>query len=665
MCRAPVGLAAALIAMTAAVAAQVPTFQAGVEVIALDVSVVDGQGRPVEDLSLDDFVIDVDGSPRQVLSAELVTVDEDAASVPPEPVVSAEAFYSSNLAPAIGRRIVLAVDQSHLDVSVAQPIMRAATRLLDRLAPLDLVALVTLPGTGPHVDFTDDRDLVRRALERIVGQRLERSYQFQMGISEALAIVSRERTLAVTSSLAGEPTDPQGIAAVMDRGCTATDATGRDECRRGIINEASTRVAEMRADAARSVDELEALVGGLASADGPKALVLLSAGLAVEDQRDVETIVWRAGVGRTSFHVLAIDSAGAGEVDAPPESVLADRRVRFEGLEELARQSRGTYARIVGTGEEIFERLATGLLSSSYIVGVEVLREDLARDRLRVSVTVERPGVAIRTSPAFAAPPVPSDSRSVAGVLRRALESPFATPGLPVRLSAFALRDAQSGKTRVTLAGQVGRLGEPDGEFTVGLLVVNDAREVLTRSADRQRLEARDGDARLPYVSTMLLDPGVYSVRFGAVDDEGRVGSVVRDVIVPAPVDGGFDASDLVVGAQPREGETLQPRIEPLVGTIGVAGYLEVYAPSPDALDRAVVELEVANSAEAPSLARLTALMRPGGRREWGVASGSVDVRHLVPGRYVLRARVVYDGGEIVRVRPFTFEGIGFLVASR
>jgi VWFA-related protein len=662
------GLVVALVLTTGPAAAQTPTFQAGVDVIALDVSVVDGQGRPVADLGPDDFVVEIEGHERAVLSAERVGVDTAPGAAPESDLAaSTEAYYSTNIAPATGRRIVLAVDQSHLDATLARPIMRAATRLLDRLSPVDQVALITFPGTGPRLDFTDDHALVRRELERVVGQRPDaRVYRFQMGLSEALAIESRERPQAATSTAAnlGEPGDQPGIATVMERDCDAIDADGRDECRRQIVTEASTRVAEMRASARRSIDELEALVDALAPVDGPKSLVLISASLAIEDQREIERIAWRAGTGRTSIHVAAIDSAGAGEAGAPVGTELADRRVRFEGLEELARQSRGTYARIVGTGEEIFEHIASEL-SSSYIVGVEARSEDLDRDRLRVSVRVERPGVAIRTSPAFAAPPVPSDSRSVAEALRLALESPFGAPGLPVRVATFALRDAGSGRTRVTVAGQVGRLGAPDGEFTIGVLVVNADREVLTRSADRRLLVATTGDARLPYSSSMLLDAGTYSLRFGAVDDEGQVGSVVRAVRVEEPEAGAVEVSDLLVGALPRAGESLVPRIEPLVGTVGVVGYLEVYAPDAEALDRAVVTLEVANSAEGPALVTQTAQVRPGARPGWGVASGSVEVRDLVPGRYVLRARVSLDDDAVVRVRPFVFEGIGFTVASR
>jgi len=662
----PACLAAALALTASAVpVAQTPAFRSGVDVIALDVSVVNGQGRPVEDLVVDDFVVEIEGAARQVVSAELVV--PDAAASPVSADSATEAFYSTNLAPAIGRRIVLAVDQSHVDPTVVQPIMRAASRLLDGLSPKDQVALITFPGTGPRLDFTDDHARVRRELERIVGQRPDaRAYRFPMGISEALAIESRERSQAVTSSAAsaGEPDDQPVMATVMARGCDAVDADGRDECRRQILNEASTRVNETRTSALRSIDELEALLGGLAAVDGHKSLVLLSASQVIQDQQELENVVWLAGTGRTAVHVMAIDSAGAGDVGGPLETALADRRVRFEGLEELARQSRGTYSRIVGTGEEIFARLATEL-SASYIVGVEALPEDLARDRLRVSMRVERPGVTIRTSPAFTVPPVPTDSRSVADALRRALESPFGTPGLPVRVATFALRDAESGKTRVTVSGQVGRPGELDAELTVGVLVVNALREVLTRTADRRRLVATDHDARLPYASSMLLEPGEYSLRFGAVDDDGQVGSVVREVHVPALAGAALDVSDLIVGALPRAGESLTPRIEPLVGTAGVAGYLEVYAPGADALDRAVVELEVANSTGAPALATQPAQIRPGARPGWGVASGSVDVRDLVPGRYVLRARVTLDGTTVERARPFVFEGIGFTLVSR
>jgi hypothetical protein len=93
-------------------ATQAPTFRSGVDLITVDVGVVDGRGNPVADLGAAEFSVKIDGEIRRVVSAELVKVDLEAA----KKVVAdkSETFYTSNLTPANGRQIVIAVDQMHI-----------------------------------------------------------------------------------------------------------------------------------------------------------------------------------------------------------------------------------------------------------------------------------------------------------------------------------------------------------------------------------------------------------------------------------------------------------------------------------------------------------------------------------------------------------------------
>ena len=48
--------------------AQGPTFRTGIDLIAVDVSVVDRDGQPVEDLLAPEFVVEIDGERRRVVS---------------------------------------------------------------------------------------------------------------------------------------------------------------------------------------------------------------------------------------------------------------------------------------------------------------------------------------------------------------------------------------------------------------------------------------------------------------------------------------------------------------------------------------------------------------------------------------------------------------------
>jgi hypothetical protein len=68
-----------------------PVFEVHVDQVAVDVSVVDSQGRPVLGLAPEDFEIEVDGRARVVASTEYLGRDVEPAAAAPKP-----AHYSSN-----------------------------------------------------------------------------------------------------------------------------------------------------------------------------------------------------------------------------------------------------------------------------------------------------------------------------------------------------------------------------------------------------------------------------------------------------------------------------------------------------------------------------------------------------------------------------------------
>ena len=53
---------------------QQATFKSGVDLVAVDVSIVDRNGRPVDDLKLDEFTLKVDGKTRKLSSAEFINL---------------------------------------------------------------------------------------------------------------------------------------------------------------------------------------------------------------------------------------------------------------------------------------------------------------------------------------------------------------------------------------------------------------------------------------------------------------------------------------------------------------------------------------------------------------------------------------------------------------
>ena len=120
--------------------AQGPTFRTGVDVVAVDVSVVDGNGKPIEDLLAPDFVVKIDGQPRRVVSADHVRIDVEAAKR--EAANPFETLFTTNLKPPNGRMFVIAVDQLGIRFGGARGLLETAGKFLDQLSPADRTAFV-------------------------------------------------------------------------------------------------------------------------------------------------------------------------------------------------------------------------------------------------------------------------------------------------------------------------------------------------------------------------------------------------------------------------------------------------------------------------------------------------------------------------------------------
>jgi hypothetical protein len=98
-------------------------FRSGIDLITIDVSAVDRDGRPVEDLRPRDLRVKIDGREREIVSVELVKVDTSRAGEPP-PVEAP--LISANLIPDQGRRLVVAVDQTLIRPGSAALLIRTA-----------------------------------------------------------------------------------------------------------------------------------------------------------------------------------------------------------------------------------------------------------------------------------------------------------------------------------------------------------------------------------------------------------------------------------------------------------------------------------------------------------------------------------------------------------
>lgn len=620
-----------------------PTFRTGVDLVTVDVAVVDSRGNPVEDLRAPEFSVKIDGQVRRVVSAELVKVDVAAARKQADD--KTETFYTTNLTPDNGRHIVIAVDQVNISHGALQAIMAAAQRFLDRLSPLDRVAFIAYPEPGPRVNFTADKLKLRLAMQSLIGQSQRvPPGQLNIGVTEALAIYNRRDQIV--------------LAEVVSRECRAIRASEQTQCEQDITNQASEIARRVREDADSSVAGLRRLLRELATVEGHKSLILLTEGLAVDDQNELASIAALAGAARTSINVLVLDLRRSDvTVNEQPPTEQADRRLQMTGLEGLATMSLGSLFYIAGTGEPIFERLSSEI-SAYYLLGVEERPGDRVGDRHRVDVEVRRRGVTIRSRQAFVLTSAAPSRRSPGESLRDTLTSPFPVPGLPLRVTTFAHQDPASDKIRVTIAAQVGQPGAPKGDYTLGFMLITDENKIAGSYGGQVTLAPLGGSPNEPlaFEGSALVDPGIYTLRLAAVDAEGRRGSVVREVSAWKMSGQELAFGDLVVGSS-AGGPQLRPAVEPHVVADGVNAYLELYADKPAAFDSTTVSIDIADDADSQALTTFSARLTVGSRPSTRIVTAVAPLGIVPPGRYVARARIVRDGKTVgVLARPFVLE---------
>ena len=431
-------------------------------------------------------------------------------------------------------------------------------------------------------------------------------------------------------------------------------------CIQQIVNESAEISQRTRTDAKISRGALESIVQSLSSIDGAKTIVLVSASLPIDEPRDLDGVIHQAQLARTSFSVLIVDpfvedGNVASQLHDQAPTMNQDRRLRNEGLEELAADGRGAVYRFAGRGDGIFDRIALEL-SASYVLGVESVADDLRPSTRKVDIAVKRQGARVQNRQAYVRTVAPK-SRPIEEVLRQTLESGTELTELPVRVATFAQWDPQSDKVRVSLAADIPPAGGPAGEYAVGYVVMDAQNQSVASKAQKQsRVDAASAKPT-PYGESLLLAPGTYSLRFSVVDANGKRASVVRAVTVARTLGSAPATGDLIVGNVVSSAEALRPSVEPRV-TSGIVGmYLELYSEKPEALDWTFVHLEVARSAQSAALATADADMADGARPSWRVARGTVDVRSLPPGAYVARVRIAEDDKTIkVLTQPFVIE---------
>ena len=541
--------------------------------------------------------------------------------------------------------IMIAVDQMNIRPGAARPILESAGRFLDRLNPADRVAFISYPDPGVVVDFTNDKQRLRLAMQKVIGTQSRFQGRRNIGLVEAIDIAQKG--------------DDRRMQEVTNRECRGLLDMALEQCMRDIVDESNSILWTTRRDTEASLRGLREWLQHLSETEGQKTLILLSEGLVTDSPSDLEDVVRAAMRGRVAVNVLLMDVPRSDATQGPlPPTFTEDRELEIRGLNDLASLSRGSIFQVVGTADRAFERLASEI-SAYYLLSVEQAPSDNDGRNHRIDVSVQRRGVTLRSRQAFVLDPT-GGRKTAEESLIESLRSPLAVAGVPLRLTSFIYQDPKaSGKVRIVLAADVGQAGTAPGQYTMGFIVVDDLGKVVASRSEKLKLEPLEGrkNASLSYLDAVSVDPGVYDVRLAAVDADGRHGSVVREVNAWKMAGEEFTYADLVVNHAATASAGLRPDVEPHVDADGVAAYMELYAASEDTFKDVKVNFEIADDDSAPALLTMPVELRTGAQPTWRNALGFIGAEPLPAGRYVARARILKgDKLAAVLVRPFILE---------
>jgi VWFA-related protein len=620
---------ALLIARQQPTTPQKPTFRAATELVAIDVSVVDRDGRPVKDLRNDEFVVKVDGQVRRLASVQFVDQTVRQAAAPRAP--STRPVVSSNEAGGGGRLVLIVVDEASIKFGGLRAAAESANRLLAGFGASDRIGLATLPGPRMLVDFGRDRQRIVDALKRIPG-----------GATTLLRTLS-VHNLSVTEAYAFERADSATVTDVITRECGALKGVEALACPEEVKAEAKELVTQVRNDLAQFSASFRALLQALAANDVPKIVILFSEGLlSPEAPSDLSWVAYEAAAARTVIHTIRLDRTmfDASERNPRMDAFFDERGYAIASLDTMSGATRGLSLEIATSSQGPFDRLAREV-SGFYLLGMEPESTDRDGRHHRIQVQALRPGVTVRARSEFALPaartaPAGGDAK----LLMATMQSPMLATGIPVRLATFNMADEDPAKVRVMVAAEIDRQQEKDGAAQVGYAIYTDQGKPLVAFSQAMDLLRTESGA-LGFVSVAAVPAGSYTLKLAAVRD-GQAGSVEHAFTARLTSAASLRLGDLVVSDAVARDRPMPPSLDSRVAGDSILAFVQIRG------DRELpkgtgLSLDIVKTEDGRAL--LSGPLSVGASKtSVRMAQGVLEGRLLPPGEYGARVTVSVGG---------------------
>jgi len=635
-----------------------PVFRTGVDLVRFDVRVTDSAGRPVTDLRPQEIEILEGGQVRPLLQFQHITEPAGAYADAALRAVSAE--VTSNQGTPRGHLYLLVFDQNHITSGNEQVARRAAeTFIKTRVRPSDRIAIVGIPGPGPDIGFTADRNRALTALQRVHGAlernvstaagrlSVEEAYEISNGNDQAITNVLTRQSVDLTADVGSSQSS--GVSGLLDRAATRQNES--PAVSRQVIQEnARTLVAQTDADSRQFLQRLADLIEQYRTIEGRKTLILFSEGFHQQNvTREVEQVA--ASAAQSYAVVYAFDmNRHRSELDQPlmpATNQATEILVRSEPLGSLALETDGLLLR---DAAEQLDKALNQIADQSqdyYLVGFEPSEAATANrgQYRRVSVRVTREGTHVSARTGYAAPrdSAPLDRRRA---IDFALAAPFVQQGLRVGYTTYTMRSGTTGRARVVLALEADlpvRDAAHDSADVV--FVVRDARDgrVAASGTDTMRLPGQAAPGASAGVATFHvqfeLTPGTYLMRTVVREPGGTIGSADRRLEVRPFSGPDLSVSDLVLGSATG---SLPVRAQ-AYSEDGLAGMLEAYARAGDQLQRLSITVTLVPAGSDQPVATVQGTLSEAEAAGGGIlrrVTFSLPLTEVPPGAYIARVRV-------------------------
>jgi len=503
-----------------------PQFRAGVELVRLDVSVLDRNRRPVRGLTPVDFTILENGVAQKIAAFNAVDIPEPA---PPPTGWMREVAPDVRTNERIEERrlFLILLDDATIqgDVRAVNNVRDIARKVVDRLGPSDLAAVVFTRDNRSSQDYTNDRARLMAAIDK-----------YSLGFRD------------MGRGVAGDDLYFMYSVNVLQ---SAVDVlTALPDRRKSIIYVGQGVPVDLSMAATPQAPGMGA--GSSALAQSTLMLRLLRQMLdAFEDAR------------RANVNVYTVDPCGLRVDPPPPPPPPAPPPTCVPGLEVeyLRTVALNTGARaVVDTNDfdpgvqAIFEENA-----AYYLLGYQSTDPQRDGKFRRIDVRVNRPGVEVRTRSGYRAER-DSDARRKAELAKSPLGAALAgvlpKSDLPLQVTAAPFPLPGRRESAVAIVVAVRQPLRPDEQRHVEKVDLQvSAYNVDGRHFGSRRLIANvairagaSGLAAYEVLSRLDLRPGRYQLRIAAnVGSLSTSGSLYYDVDVPDARNAPFMLSGVVL----------------------------------------------------------------------------------------------------------------------